>query len=316
MNLLGQGILKGMSVTLKNFVLSYFDRGRKERLTTVQYPEEGDTVTLFSRNFPFLIYDGDDSIDGMRCVGCQICERECPPACIYIVKELDENGKFTKRPKVFDIDISVCMGCQICVEACPFDAIVMDSEFELSNTNRFDGLLVRREQLLKSNDYYHKIHPDEARERDANLAAKKAEEEAKKKAREAKAAAAKAKKEAEEKAKAEASEQEAVVEETSSEVQEKEATAKEESKLAEPSSTDNPAGQEVKADSEESRDEKAEEKESTDVLAEVQPEDLLSYGLIPEFVGRVPVLTTMSTLSDEDLFRILTEPKNAIVKQV
>ena len=60
----------------------------------------------------------------------------------------------------------------------------------------------------------------------------------------------------------------------------------------------------------------AEERESTDVLAEVQPEDLLSYGLIPEFVGRVPVLTTMSTLSDEDLFRILTEPKNAIVKQV
>ncbi len=59
-----------------------------------------------------------------------------------------------------------------------------------------------------------------------------------------------------------------------------------------------------------------EERESTDVLAEVQPEDLLSYGLIPEFVGRVPVLTTMSTLSDEDLFRILTEPKNAIVKQV
>ena len=60
----------------------------------------------------------------------------------------------------------------------------------------------------------------------------------------------------------------------------------------------------------------AEERESTDVLAEVQPEDLLSYGLIPEFVGRVPVLTTMSTLSDEDLFRILTEPKNAIVKQI
>jgi len=60
----------------------------------------------------------------------------------------------------------------------------------------------------------------------------------------------------------------------------------------------------------------AEGTESPDVLAEVQPEDLLSYGLIPEFVGRVPVLTTMSTLSDEDLFKILTEPKNAIVKQI
>ena len=111
MKILGQGILKGMTVTLRNFAMSYFDRGRKQRLATVQYPEEGNTVTPFSRNFPFLIYDGEDSIEGMRCVGCQICERECPPSCIYIVKELDENGKFIKRPKVFDIDISVCMGC-------------------------------------------------------------------------------------------------------------------------------------------------------------------------------------------------------------
>ena len=52
------------------------------------------------------------------------------------------------------------------------------------------------------------------------------------------------------------------------------------------------------------------------LLGEAQPEDLLSYGLIPEFVGRVPVLTTMDTLGREDLFKILTQPKNAIVKQV
>ena len=183
-------------MTLKNFALSYVDRGKKERLPTVQYPEEGNTVTPFSRNFPFLIYDGEDEIDGMRCVACQICERECPPACIYIVKEKDENGKFVKRPKVFDIDVSVCMGCQICVEVCPFDAIVMDSEFEYSKDDRFGGLLFRRDQLLKSNDYYHKIHPDEARDRDAHLAAKKAEEEAKKKAREERAKQVAAEKEA------------------------------------------------------------------------------------------------------------------------
>jgi NADH-quinone oxidoreductase subunit I len=190
MSFLGKGIFKGMAVTLKNFALSYVDRGKKERLPTVQYPEEGNTVTPFTRNFPFLIFDGEDEIDGMRCVACQICERECPPACIYIVKEKDENGKFVKRPKVFDIDVSVCMGCQICVEVCPFDAIVMDSEFEYSKEDRFGALLFDRDQLLKSNDYYHKIHPDEARDRDANLAAKKAADEAKKKAREEKAAAA------------------------------------------------------------------------------------------------------------------------------
>ncbi len=52
------------------------------------------------------------------------------------------------------------------------------------------------------------------------------------------------------------------------------------------------------------------------VLSEVQPEDMLQYGLIPEFIGRVPVVTTLDELSEDDLFRILTEPKNAIVRQV
>ena len=52
------------------------------------------------------------------------------------------------------------------------------------------------------------------------------------------------------------------------------------------------------------------------ILREVQPEDLLAYGLIPEYVGRVPVVTNLDPLNEDDLFRILTEPKNAIVKQV
>jgi len=50
-------------------------------------------------------------------------------------------------------------------------------------------------------------------------------------------------------------------------------------------------------------------------MSQVQPEDLLAYGLIPEFVGRVPVIATLDLLSDDDLFRILTEPKNAIIQQ-
>ncbi len=52
-----------------------------------------------------------------------------------------------------------------------------------------------------------------------------------------------------------------------------------------------------------------------DVLLQVQPEDLLAYGMIPEFVGRVPVITTMDSLADNDLLRILTEPHDAIIKQ-
>jgi NADH-quinone oxidoreductase subunit I len=165
----GLGLIKGLGVTAKNFVGSYFS---KECLTTVEYPEAGSTVTAFSRNIPFLVFDGEQPIDGMRCVACKICEKECPPQCIYIVQEKDENGKLVKRPRIFDIDASVCMGCQICVEACPFEAIKMNNEFELSTPDRFDGLLFKREQLLKSNEYYHRIHPDEAREVDAALAAK------------------------------------------------------------------------------------------------------------------------------------------------
>ena len=45
------------------------------------------------------------------------------------------------------------------------------------------------------------------------------------------------------------------------------------------------------------------------------PEDLLKFGLIPEFVGRLPVIVTLSALNQEDLVRIMTEPKNAVVRQ-
>jgi len=193
--MIGTGILKGMAVTARNFVGSYFD---KERLITVQYPEERTPLPENYRNFPILIYDNDPQA-GLRCVACKICEKECPPQCIYIVKSDDKKpdymGKPQFYPKVFDIDISVCMSCQICVEVCPFEAIKMDKDFELSKRERFDSLLLRREQLSKSNEYYHKIHPIEAAAVDKNLADAAPAAEAKNKAAAeaaAKVAAAKA----------------------------------------------------------------------------------------------------------------------------
>ena len=53
----------------------------------------------------------------------------------------------------------------------------------------------------------------------------------------------------------------------------------------------------------------------TDVFREVEPEDLIKFGLIPELVGRMPVVASLAELSEEALVRILTEPKNAVVKQ-
>jgi NADH-quinone oxidoreductase subunit I len=190
--LLGEGILKGMAETARNFFGSYVS---KERLTTVQYPEQRIPTVENARVYPFLVYDGGDWESGLRCVACQICEKECPPKCIYIEKSTDKKPDFVGKaqfyPVRFDIDISVCMSCQICVEVCPFEAIKMDTEYELATEDRFGGLLLDRRQLAKSNEYYSSIHPTEAAEVDARRAEEKAKHEAKAKAA-ADAAAAKA----------------------------------------------------------------------------------------------------------------------------
>src|SRR6202043_1272992 len=56
-------------------------------------------------------------------------------------------------------------------------------------------------------------------------------------------------------------------------------------------------------------------KETTKMLRELQAQDLLKYGLIPEFLGRLPITVALDYLDEEDIIRILTEPKNAFVKQ-
>ncbi len=180
--MLGSGILKGLAVTAKNFVGSYHDPAR---MVTQEYPDVQPQLPANYRNFPFLVSENaTDPMGTMRCVACQICEKECPPQCIYIEKSKDKKpdatGKMQIYPTVFDIDTSVCMSCQICVEVCPFDAIEMDKVFEIATTDRFNDLLLRKEQLTKPNSYFHEIHPIDAREVDARLAAdrKAAEEKA------------------------------------------------------------------------------------------------------------------------------------------
>jgi ATP-dependent Clp protease ATP-binding subunit ClpX len=60
---------------------------------------------------------------------------------------------------------------------------------------------------------------------------------------------------------------------------------------------------------------KVDDRSGSALLAEVQPEDLLKFGMIPEFVGRLPVLATLEELDEQALVRILREPKNALVRQ-
>ena len=112
--MVGSGILKGMVETARNFVGSYTDEAR---LITEEYPEERIPLKEATRQFPFLVYDGDDWQKGLRCVACQICEKECPPQCIYIEKSKDKKPDYVGKPQIypstFDIDISVCKSCQI-----------------------------------------------------------------------------------------------------------------------------------------------------------------------------------------------------------
>lgn len=60
---------------------------------------------------------------------------------------------------------------------------------------------------------------------------------------------------------------------------------------------------------------KADEKDIAEVLQNVEPEDLLKFGLIPEFIGRLPVIVALHPLKEEVLIRILSEPKNALIRQ-
>ena len=184
--LVGKGVIQGMGVTLKTFLQTY-PWGRMmlravgiqptEGLVTIQYPDVKQQHHERFRVFPFLVYDGTP--DNLRCVSCKICEQECPPQCIHIVTEKDAQGRPVKQhgrtlPRQFDIDVSICMSCRICVDVCPFDAIEMDNAYELSGTNRFEEMNYTKDKLLKSNEYFQKIKPDEAAEVDARLAAKAA----------------------------------------------------------------------------------------------------------------------------------------------
>ncbi|MBN9690779.1 MAG: 4Fe-4S dicluster domain-containing protein [Verrucomicrobia bacterium] len=169
----GSGILQGLAETAKNFVGSFTHPA--ENLATIEYPEQRQKLAENTRQFPFLVFDGTDPEAGLRCVACQICEKECPPQCIYIIKSKAKKPDFVGKPQffpaVFDIDLSVCMSCQICVEVCPFDAIKMDQDFELATSDRFQGLLFHKDRLAKPNSHFQKIHPTEAGETDTRRAA-------------------------------------------------------------------------------------------------------------------------------------------------
>jgi len=175
----GQGILKGLGVTLKHLFDTYLedikagkDRyytedGVQQRMSldtkgifTVNYPEERLPVPEAFRFVPFLVYDEEDGEQIVRCTACGICSKVCPSQCIWITRAEDpETGKPLKTPAEFAIDIDLCMNCGYCAEYCPFDAIKMDHDFELAGYERMEANIHLKDRLLKPASYYAEIRP-------------------------------------------------------------------------------------------------------------------------------------------------------------
>jgi len=119
-----------------------------ERLTTVQYPEERIAPIEATRDFPSSSLtwkpDGGGPEWRLECAASPARYARRNARQVHIHREVQRQEAGLPRqgayyPARFDIDISVCMSCQICVEVCPFEAIKMDTEFELSTTDRFGG---------------------------------------------------------------------------------------------------------------------------------------------------------------------------------
>jgi len=195
----GMGIVKGLGVTFKRFVETYLDdikwlgkryyteEGIIHRMSadtrgvfTIQYPEEKLPVPEEFRYIPFLIYEeGENGEKIDRCTSCGICAKVCPPQCIWIVRTNDpKTGRPVPQPADFFIDVDICMNCGFCAEYCPFDAIKMDHDYEIAVYDRQTNNIYNKEKLSKPVSYYASIRP-------VNYSR---EEQARKKAAEAKAA--------------------------------------------------------------------------------------------------------------------------------
>lgn len=200
----GQGILKGLGVTLKHFVSTYIDDikrlGRRYRtdegiayrsskdvagIFTVQYPEEKLPTPEEFRFIPFLLYEElEDGTRQDRCTSCGICAKVCPPQCIWIVRTDDpETGRPVPEPAEFYVDIDICMNCGYCAEYCPFDAIKMDHDYELASYDRHARHIYNKEKLSRPLEYYAGIRPTNYTREEAARREKEAKKEAAKAAK-------------------------------------------------------------------------------------------------------------------------------------
>jgi NADH-quinone oxidoreductase chain I len=125
----GEGIAKGMAVTMKNAL---------RRPITTQYPEQKLNISRRTRGNQ-LVWDNN------RCIACSMCARACPVGCIDMVTSRDENNKL--KVDKMDYDACLCIFCGLCVEACPKTCLFMSTDYEKARYS-IRGFKLTKEDIL------------------------------------------------------------------------------------------------------------------------------------------------------------------------
>jgi NADH-quinone oxidoreductase subunit I/NAD(P)H-quinone oxidoreductase subunit I len=110
-------------------VFKLFGKTVTHRSMTILYPYEKEWIPDNYRGRPGLVFD--------KCVGCGMCVRMCPTACIKLIEVDDDAGNKVMRPQV---NVGRCAMCGYCAEYCPVDAMTVTPEYELAEYTRYDLL--------------------------------------------------------------------------------------------------------------------------------------------------------------------------------
>ena len=136
----GEGIAKGMAVTMKNAL---------RRPITTQYPEQKLNISRRTRGNQ-LVWDKE------RCIACSMCAKACPVQCIDMVTSRGQNNKL--QVDKMDYDAGLCIFCGLCVEVCPKTCLFLTAEYEKARYSIKDFKLKKEDILMteksKPSGYY------------------------------------------------------------------------------------------------------------------------------------------------------------------